>query len=144
MLNPFHWAKFLAFIYFSLSSKKTLILNGFLRTFQCSKFCCSIFKDRCPPNASPRRTALLLYPITFRLSSTFLNFFQVFFRTRKPVSDTHPRPPEGALVYHLFPLLSRAFLKVFEVFSDFSAKNGESEKTYLFIIKGLTGAWGLW
>ncbi|MBE6656095.1 MAG: hypothetical protein E7609_04415, partial [Ruminococcaceae bacterium] len=42
-----------------------------------SKFCCSIFKDRCPQSRF-FATALLLYHTLSPLSTPFFKFFQVF------------------------------------------------------------------
>ena len=80
-IKPFLRAKILSFSYFfeyySMCFLTRFLYTPFVFTKVCSKFCCSIFKDRCPQSCF-FATALLLYHTIFRLSTLFFHFFEIF------------------------------------------------------------------
>ena len=70
---------YLSFFYFLSFSQ--CVLTRFLYTILCSKFCCSIFKDRCAKQAFPVSDFVIilhLFAFVKTFFKTFLSFFKVF------------------------------------------------------------------
>ena len=94
-----------------------MCFTRFLHTkLLCSKFCCSIFKDRSGAGDFHRATFLFYHSFS-RLSSTFLKFFKKVFDLRAAVA----RPSREVLCYYI-----KSFSVCQVVFSKFFRKNAKN------------------
>ena len=119
---------YLSFFYFLSFSQ--CVLTRFLYTILCSKFCCSIFKDRCAVQAFPVSDFVIILHL-FAFVKTFFKTFSSFLKFFDAVTSKKAVLSCGArLVYHFVFCLSRVFSYFFHqnpLFSVLSAKTPKGQ-----------------